>query len=64
VTQRLVLEKVCVTLEWLLQQAKAIAQLFPRRAWMLTGLLNAKYRQLLDVKCVRARVELSLIAPA
>ncbi|AMV48420.1 transposase [Paraburkholderia caribensis] len=43
---------------------KAMAQLSPNRARMLSGLLYAKYRQLLEAKCFRAGVELFLIDPA
>jgi len=37
---------------------KAMAQLSPKRARMLSGLLYAKYRQQLAAKCFRAGVEL------
>jgi IS605 OrfB family transposase len=43
---------------------KAMAQLSPKGARMLSGLLYAKYRQLLKAKCFRAGVELILIDPA
>ncbi|EIM94065.1 transposase, is605 family, orfa and orfb fusion [Paraburkholderia hospita] len=43
---------------------KAIAQLGPKGARMLSGLLYAKYRRLLEAKCFRAGVELILINPA
>ncbi|MGA9916885.1 MAG: transposase, partial [Paraburkholderia sp.] len=43
---------------------KAMAQLSPKGARMLSGLLYAKYRQLLEAKCFRAGVELILIGPA
>lgn len=43
---------------------KAIAQLSARAARMLSGLLYAKYRQLLEAKCFRAGVELIRINPA
>ncbi|MFP3555513.1 transposase [Paraburkholderia sp. SIMBA_049] len=43
---------------------KAMAQLTPKGARMLSGLLYAKYRQLLEAKCFRAGVELILIDPA
>jgi IS605 OrfB family transposase len=43
---------------------KAMAQLSPKGARMLSGLLYAKYRQLLEAKCYRAGVELILIDPA
>ncbi|WP_100216069.1 IS200/IS605 family element transposase accessory protein TnpB [Paraburkholderia hospita] len=43
---------------------KAMAQLSPKGARMLSGLLYAKYRQLLEAKCFRAGVELILINPA
>ncbi|MGB8423432.1 transposase [Paraburkholderia sp.] len=43
---------------------KAIAQLSPKGARMLSGLLYAKYRQLLEAKCFRAGVELIRIDPA
>ena len=37
---------------------KAMAQLSPKGARMISGLLYAKYRQLLEAKCFRAGVEL------
>ncbi|WP_242540284.1 transposase [Trinickia mobilis] len=43
---------------------KAMARLSPKGARMLSGLLYAKYRQLLEAKCFRAGVELILIDPA
>jgi IS605 OrfB family transposase len=43
---------------------KAISQLNPEAARMLSGLTYAKYRQLLEAKCFRAGVELILIDPA
>ena len=43
---------------------KAMAQLSPKGARTLSGLLYAKYRQLLTAKCFRAGVELILIDPA
>ncbi|ASL47827.1 hypothetical protein bAD24_III10550 [Burkholderia sp. AD24] len=43
---------------------KAMAQLSPKGARMLSGLLYAKYRQLLEAKCFRSGVELILINPA
>ena len=43
---------------------KAMAQLSPKGARMLSGLLYAKDRQLLEAKCFRAGVELILIDPA
>ena len=43
---------------------KAMTQLSPKGARMLSGLLYAKYRQLLEAKCFRAGVELILIDPA
>jgi IS605 OrfB family transposase len=43
---------------------KAMAQLSPKGARMLSGLLYAKYRQLLEAKCFRAGVELIRIDPA
>lgn len=43
---------------------KAMAQLSPKGAHMLSGLLYAKYRQPLKAKCFRAGVELILINPA
>ncbi|MGF6757356.1 IS200/IS605 family accessory protein TnpB-related protein [Paraburkholderia sp. GAS42] len=43
---------------------KAISQLSPKGARMLSGLLYAKYRQLLEAKCFRAGVELIRINPA
>ncbi|MGB8416417.1 transposase [Paraburkholderia sp.] len=43
---------------------KAIAQLSPKGARMLSGLLYSKYRQLLEAKCFRAGVELIRIDPA
>ncbi|WP_246217279.1 transposase [Paraburkholderia panacisoli] len=43
---------------------KAMAQLSPKGARMLSGLLYAKYRQLLESKCLRAGVELIRIGPA
>ena len=43
---------------------KAIAQLSPKGARMRSGLLSAKYRQLLEAKCFRAGVERILIDPA
>ncbi|WP_239482769.1 hypothetical protein [Paraburkholderia sp. C35] len=43
---------------------KTMAQLGPKGARMLSGLLYAKYRQLLEAKCFRAGVELILIDPA
>ncbi|NIE63125.1 transposase [Burkholderia sp. Ax-1719] len=43
---------------------KAMAQLSPKGARMLSGLLYAKYRQLLEAKCFRAGVELIKINPA
>ncbi len=42
---------------------KAMAQLSPKGARMLSGLLYAKYRQLLEAKCFRAGVELIMIDP-
>ncbi|WP_246217605.1 hypothetical protein [Paraburkholderia panacisoli] len=36
---------------------KAMAQLSPKGARMLSGLLYEKYRQLLEAKCFRARVD-------
>ena len=41
-----------------------MSQLGPKAARMLSGLLYAKYRQLLKAKCFRAGVELILIDPA
>ncbi|QQX86703.1 IS200/IS605 family accessory protein TnpB-related protein [Cupriavidus necator] len=43
---------------------KALGQLSPKGARMLSGLLYAKYRQQLEAKCHRAGVELILINPA
>ena len=43
---------------------KAMAQMSPKGARMLSGLLYAKYRQLLEAKCFRAGVELIRIDPA
>ena len=43
---------------------KAMSQLSPKGARMLSGLLYAKDRQLLEAKCFRAGVELILIDPA
>jgi hypothetical protein len=43
---------------------KAMAQLSPKGARMFSGLIYAKYRQLLDAKCFRAGVELTRIDPA
>jgi IS605 OrfB family transposase len=43
---------------------KAMAQLSPKGARTLSGLLYAKYRQLLKAKCFGAGVELILIDPA
>ncbi|BCG02617.1 hypothetical protein PPGU19_071850 (plasmid) [Paraburkholderia sp. PGU19] len=43
---------------------KATALLSPKGARMLSGLLYAKYRQLLEAKCFRTGVELILIDPA
>jgi IS605 OrfB family transposase len=43
---------------------KAIAQLSAKGARMLSGLLYAKYRQLLEAKCARAGVESIRINPA
>jgi IS605 OrfB family transposase len=43
---------------------KAMAQLSPKGARMLSGLLYAKYRQLLEAKCLRAGIELIKINPA
>ena len=42
---------------------KALSQLSPKGARMLSGLLYAKYRQQLEAKCPRAGVELILINP-
>ena len=43
---------------------KAVTQLSSKGARMLSGLLYAKYRQLLEAKCFRAGVELIRIDPA
>jgi hypothetical protein len=43
---------------------KAMAPLSPKGARMLSGLLYAKYRQLLEAKCFRAGVELITNDPA
>ena len=43
---------------------KGTAQLSPEGARMLSGLLYAKFRQLLEAKCFRADVELIPIDPA
>jgi IS605 OrfB family transposase len=43
---------------------KAISQLSPKGARMLSGLLYARYRQLLEAKCFHAGVELIRINPA
>jgi IS605 OrfB family transposase len=43
---------------------KAMAQLSPKGARMLSGLLYARYRQLLEAKCFRAGAELILIDAA
>jgi hypothetical protein len=43
---------------------KAVAQLSPQEARPLSGLLHAKYLQLLEAKCFRVGDELILIDPA
>ncbi|WP_336601922.1 hypothetical protein [Paraburkholderia bengalensis] len=43
---------------------KAMTQLSPKGARMLSGLLYVKYRQLPEAKCVRAGVELIFVDPA